>query len=53
MCVHLYTRSDCGSGKIPVNILQKADMIYGKGFSRRFLAVGCDPPHPEITGNVS
>lgn len=51
-CAHSYTRSDCGSGKIPVNILQRADMIYGKGFSWRFIAAGCDPPHPEIIGNI-
>lgn len=53
MCVHLYPRSDCGSGGIPVNVLQRADTIYGKGFSWRFIAPGCDPPHPEIIGNVS
>lgn len=53
MRVHLYTRSDCGSGKIPVNSPQRADMIYGKGFSWRFIAVGCDPPHPELIGNGS
>lgn len=53
MCVHLYTGSDCGNGNIPVSVLQRADMIYGKGFSWRFIATGYDPPHPEIIGNVS
>lgn len=53
MCIHLYTRSDCGSGEIPVNVLQGADVIYGKGFSWRLIAAGCDPPHPEIIGNIS
>lgn len=53
MRVHLYTRRDCGSGKIPANGPQRADMIYGKGFSWRFTAAGCDPPHPELIGNGS